>query len=93
MPIRFVKIYGFIRVYDGTRYLVLCGSEKYNLIYCRNTYLIGVSGITYVISHNYAKIKVNSYDSLPLVKTMFFHKIIILIKSVFNENKITTTII
>ena len=93
MRIRFVRIYGFIRVYDGTRYLVLFGSEKYNLIYCRNTYLIGLSGITYVISHNYAKIKVNSYDSLPLEKTMFFHKIIILIKSVFNENKITTTII
>ena len=26
------------------------------------------SGITYVISHNYARIKVDSYDSLPLEK-------------------------
>ena len=27
--IRFHKIDGFIRIYDGTRYLVLFGSEKY----------------------------------------------------------------
>ena len=26
------------------------------------------SGITYVISHNYARIKVDLYDSLPLEK-------------------------
>ena len=31
--IRFDKIDGFIRVYDGTRYLVLFGSEKYDFIY------------------------------------------------------------
>ena len=30
-------------------------------------YLIGIkSGITYVISHNYAKIKIDSYNSFPL---------------------------
>ena len=59
-PLRiwFDKIYGFIRVYDGTRYLVLFEVEKYDFIYNRITYLIGVkSGITYVISHNYAKSK------------------------------------
>ena len=51
--IRFDKIDGFIRVYDGTRYLVLFGSDKYDLIYNRIRYLTGVkSGITYVISHN-----------------------------------------
>ena len=31
--IRFDKIDVFIRVYDGTRYLVLFGSEKYDFIY------------------------------------------------------------
>ena len=45
------------------------------------------SGITYVISHNYTKIKVDSYNSLPLEKTVTFHNIIILIKSVFNKDK------
>ena len=83
------KIDGLIRVYDETRYLVLFGSEKYDLICNRIRYLIGVkSGITYVISHNYAKIKVDSYDTLPLEKTPTFHSdIIILIKLVLNEYK------
>ena len=31
----------FIRIYDGTRYLVLFGSEKYNAIYNRSKYLLG----------------------------------------------------
>ena len=58
--IRFDKIYGFIRVYDGTRYLVLPRSETYGSIYNRIRHLISVKcGITYIISHNYAKIKVD----------------------------------
>ena len=85
MHIRFDKVDEFIRVYDGPRYLVLFGGERYgfNPIYTRIRYLIGVkSGIKYVISHNYAKIKVDSYDSLPLKKTLTFHNVIIHIKSV-----------
>ena len=35
LHIRFDKIDGFIRVYDGTRQLVLFGSEKYNFIYIK----------------------------------------------------------
>ena len=45
------------------------------------------SGITYVISHNYARIKTDSFDSLPLEKTLNLHYVIILIKSVFNKNQ------
>ena len=52
------------------------------------TYLISVkSGITYVTSHNYAKIKIDLYHSLPLEKTMTFRNVIILIKSVWNKDK------
>ena len=81
LGIRFHKVKGFIGVYDETRYLVLFGAEKYDLIYNRIRYLIGVkSAITYVISDNYAKIKVNSYDSLALEKTLIFLNNIILIK-------------
>ena len=40
MRIRFDKIDGFIRVYDGTRYLVLFGSEKSDFIYNKISYLI-----------------------------------------------------
>ena len=47
LRIRFYKIDGFIRVYDGTRYLVLFESEKYDSIYNKIRYLISVkSGIT-----------------------------------------------
>ena len=84
MLIRFNKIDEFIKVYDGTRYLVLFGSEKYDFIYNRIRYIISIkSGIIHIIFHNYAKIKVDSYDSLPLEKTMTFHDVIILIKSIF----------
>ena len=72
LHIMFDKIDGFIRVYDVTRYLVLFGAEKYDFIYNRVRYLIVVkSGITCVFSHNYAKINVDSYDSLSLEETLF----------------------
>ena len=58
--IRFNKIDGFIRVYDGTRYLVIFGREKCNSIYNRIRYLVSVKGIiTYIVSHNYAKTKLD----------------------------------
>ena len=90
LRIRFDKIDGFIKIYDGTRYLVLFASQKKNdSIYSRIRYLTSVkSGITYIILHNYAKIKVNSYNSLPLEKTMPFHDVLILIKSDFDKDKV-----
>ena len=70
--IRFDKIDEFIRIYDRTRYLRLFGSEKYDYIYNR------------VIK---VKTKVNSYDSLPVDKTLTLHNVVILIKSVLNKDK------
>ena len=59
---------------------------KNDFIYNRIIYLIGVkSGITYVISHNFAKTKVDSNDSLPPI----LHNVIILITSIFNKDKIS----
>ena len=50
LHIRFDETDGLIRVYDGTRYLVLFGSEKYDFIYNRSRYLVSVkSGITCII--------------------------------------------
>ena len=69
LRISFDKEDGFIRVYDGTRYLPLFGAEKYDAIYNRIRYVISQKGgITYVFSHNYSKIKIDSYDFLPLKK-------------------------
>ena len=86
--IRSNKIDGFIRVYDGTRYLTLFHSEKYDYIYNRIRYLISLkSSITYFLSHYYAKINVDSYTSLPIEKTLTLHYVWILIKSVHNKNQ------
>ena len=89
LGIWFYKVDRFIRIYDETRYLILFGPEKYHAIFNRISilwdryrYLIRVKcGITYVISYNYAKIKVDSCDSFPLEKTLIFHDVIILIMS------------
>ena len=44
----------------------IIGDEKYDFIYNRIRYLIGVkSVITYIVSHNYKKIQVDLYNSLP----------------------------
>ena len=74
--IRFDKRNEFIRVYNGARYLVLFRLEKYDPNFYRIGYIIGVkSGITYVISHYYRKIKVDdSYNSLPLEKKVKCYK-------------------
>ena len=75
-------------MYDRARYFVLFEGEKYDFLCNRIRYIIRVkSGITFVISHNYANIKVDSFDSLSLEKTLTFHKVITLIKSVFNKNQ------
>ena len=85
---RFDKVDGFIRVYDGTRYLVLFGSKKYDVIDNRIRYLISQkSNVTYVFPHNYTRIKIYLYDSLPREKTLTLRNVITLIKSAFNKNQ------
>ena len=44
LRIRFDKLHGFIGVYHETIYLVIFGPEKYDAIYNRIRYLIGVKG-------------------------------------------------
>ena len=88
LRIRFDEIDGIIRIYNGTRHLTLFGTKKYDAIYDRIRYLISLkSSITYIFSHYFAKIKVDSYDSLPIEKTLTWHNVIILIKSVLNKDK------
>ena len=80
MCIRFDKVNGFIRVYDRNWFVVLLGFEKYNAIYDRIRYLIGLKyGITLVYPYNFGKIKIDLEDDLPLVKTLTLHNDIILI--------------
>ena len=61
------------KIYDGTRYLTLLGTKKYDAIYNKIRYLISLkSGVTYILSHYYPKIKVDSYDYLPIEKNIDF---------------------
>ena len=88
LDIRFDKIDGFIRIYNGNRYLTLIGPENNQAIYNRIRYLISLkSDITYIFSHYFSKIKVASYDSLPIEKISTFHNVIIHIKSVINKDE------
>ena len=58
---RFDKIDGFIRIYDGTRYLTFFGSEKCDAIHGKIRYLISLKcSITQTFSHYFAKNKVDS---------------------------------
>ena len=58
MHIRFDKIDGFIRIYDGTADLTLFGSEKYEAFCNKVGYLVSLKfGITYVFSYYLGKIK------------------------------------
>ena len=88
LRIRFDKINGFNKIYDGIRYLILYDYEKYNTIYDRVKYLIcEKSGITDSINHSFTRIRIDSYNSFPIVKILTFHNVIILIKSVVSNNK------
>ena len=53
LTLTFDKIDGFIRDYDGTRYLTLFSSEKYEGIYNKIIYFIGVeNGVTNGIKYS-----------------------------------------
>ena len=83
------KIDGFIRVFGGEfRHLVLFDNGFFDKIWEKIKYLIiEKCGITDSINHNFGKIRIDSYNSLPIEKILTFHNVIILIKSVVNKNK------
>ena len=88
LRIRYDKTDGFIKIHNKIRYSVLfdnwcdkiCGTIKYLLSKKK-------SGITDSINHNFSKIKIDSFDSLPIEKILTFYNVIILTKSVVNKNK------
>ena len=61
LRIWFNKIDGFVKIYDGIRYLVLSASERYNAIYNGISYHISEKGgITDSVNHNFPKIRTDS---------------------------------
>ena len=62
------------------------GSGEYDAIYNRIRYLISLeSGITYIFSHYFVRIKADSYGTLPIEKILALHNDTIHIKSVLNK--------
>ena len=92
-PIKFNKVDGLIKIYNGIRYLELSNSydtnyRVYNKIFDEINYLITEkSDDKYSINHNFARIKIDSYNSLPIEKKVTFHNVIILIMLVVNKDK------
>ena len=81
MRIRFDEIDGFIKIHDKIRYLVLFDYSHCDKICNKIKYLVSdKSGITDSINHNFAKIRIDLYNSLPTEKILTFHNVIILIK-------------
>ena len=88
LRIKLDKMDGFIRIYDGNKYLTLLSSKKYDAIYNRTRYLISVKrNVTYIFSHYLAKIKIDSYDSLSIEKALTIQNVIMLVKSILNRDK------
>ena len=66
---------------------MLFGPRYYDVTYNRIRYLISEKrDITGCINHNFARTRIDSYNSLPIEKAVTFHNVIILIKSV-NKNE------
>ena len=88
MRVRFDKIDRFIKIHDKIRYLVLFDYSYCDKVCDKIKYLISEkSGITDSTNHNFARIRINSYDSLTNEKILTFHNGVILIKSVVHKNK------
>ena len=65
------KVGGCIRKCNKTKYLALFPhGEKYERMFDRIKYFMLKSNISYVYSHKYMKIKIDSGDDLPLKKTL-----------------------
>ena len=50
LRIRFDEIDGFIKIYDGVRYVLLFRSEQYDAIYIRIRYLISQKMVSQIIA-------------------------------------------
>ena len=74
LRIRFDKIDGFIKIYDYGWCDKVCDRIKYHIS--------KKSGITDSANHNFERIRIDSYSSLPIEKLFPFHNVIILIAAV-----------
>ena len=94
LRIRFDKIDGFIKSHDKIKYLVLFNNRYCDKICDKITYLISEeSRTTDSINHNFARIRIDSCDSLPTEKILTFHNVNYSLNLLLIRIKMTTTII
>ena len=78
--VRFNQVDGFIRVYDGNRYLAFFRLERHDDTDNWIRYLVSLkSGITYILQ--------KSKLILMIGKLLTLHNVVIFIKSVLNEDQ------
>ena len=90
------KIDGFITSpYRKIKHLVLSDYGLLDKIFDKIKYLISKkTGITNSINYNFGRIKIDSYNSLPIEKILTFHNVIIdSLSQLLIRMKINTTII
>ena len=88
LHIRFNKTDRFIKIHNNIRYLVLFDYGYCDKICDRIKCLISEkNGIIDSINHNFGRIRIDSYESLPIEKILTFHNVIILLKSVVTKDK------
>ena len=87
-----VRLDKCIEMYGGIRYLVLLSylyDEIYNSIKCL---IRKKSGITDSINYNFAVIRIDSNNSLPIEKKLTFHNAIMLLSQLLMRIKVNSTI-
>ena len=69
--------------------MVICGKMKFmiGLDISEKVLVIMKKGFKNSLDHNFARITIDSYSSLPIEKILTFHNVIILIKSTVNNNE------
>ena len=88
LRISFDEIDGFIKIHNGIRYIVLFGCGWFDKICDRIKNLISQKNLTTdSINHDFVRIRIDSYNSLPIKKFLTFYYVIILIKSVVNKSR------
>ena len=79
LRIRFHKIDELIKIHNGVRYLLLFDCGWFDRTCDRSKYLIcEKNDITDSINHNLARIRIDSYNSLPVEKILTFHVLILI---------------
>ena len=74
------NLYENILIYDIS-YKIFMGAKKFRIRLHKKR------GLTYSISHKFARVRIDSCKSLPIEKSLTFHYVTIIIKSVAHKNK------